>query len=256
MTDLIETVERLLKPEGDLQLPSLTREELFSLGDRPALVDQAAVEWREALTPSEQDLVKTTAQRSLLARNLLLARAGRPELDVDEQVAVLLAARRTPSWLAVLRGPDEPGGGVQIVVSGIDVEPGLTRAALISAGIEGIYAHRLLDAQKVPAELAAWLLRPTAPGWSGAPSATGGANRPAGRTIEVVRPSDSGPDSGGPERVGYAHAVVMVTPGGQTRWAKVSPDGDRAAPEPVTAPELAEWLAACGLLGEPARSAG
>jgi len=243
--DLRESVLRLLAPAGDVQLPSLSREELFALGDCPALAHTDDQKWWDGLSGSEQVLVRGTAERGLLARNLLRLPEGSDELELDEGVWTILAARRRPSWLAIMQGLDEPGAEVQVIVSGIDLSPGLTMAVLVRARIAGVHAHRLIAAPKAPGVMVDWLLREPTTGRVGSEPVT---SAPVGRTVEILRPRDPGTD----DQVRYARAVVLLAAGARVRWSRIHPDGTPGEPEPVTGPELTGWLAAaCGLLGEP-----
>lgn len=178
--DTIQAVRDLLREGGDAALPSLTREELFSLGDAPQLVHAGDVEWWSGLDDAGRALVAQTAQRGLIARNLLVAEPGRDDFVADRLVQVVLRARREPSWLIVLREP-ETSVDTWLVASGIDLDAHRTAAVLISARVEGIYANRLTGADLGLRTVLGWLLGAPAEGQSY-----------IGRTVEVIRPREDG----------------------------------------------------------------
>lgn len=231
MADLSEVVVDLLATDGDHQLPSLTREELYALGDQPVLADAADVRWWDGLSQHARDLVAETAQRGLIARNLITASDAvqGPPLVVDDSVQVILQARRMPSWLIVVGEPtdDKTLPPAQVALSGIDLREHDTSAVLMSTRIAGIYAHRLTRPRTALDAAAEWLLA--------VPDAPAG---PVGRTVEVILPVDLGRSG-----VGDTRAIVL-TAGDQARISVLDADGQPGEPEPTDQAMLREWLIA------------
>jgi hypothetical protein len=218
-------VQELLAAGDDVHLPALTREELFALGDAPALVHAGDQQWWDALGPAERELVAATAQRSLIARNLLVAHPERDAFVPAPDVGVVLAARQAPSWLLVLREP-QTDPNVWLVLHGIAVDPA-PEAALVAARVEGVYAHRLLALDAALATAADWLLRPPAPGAA-----------PVGRTVEAITPRRPGQ-----AEVGDRRSIVLAGPDG-ARVCDLDAAGERGEPAPVDPAGLRDRLRA------------
>lgn len=226
--DTARAVLDILAAPGDGTLPSLTREELFTLSDEPVLAHGADRQWWQSLSDDGRELVAQTAQRGLVARNLLTAAADVDGLSVDDRVCVILRARREPAWLVVMGEPAD--SDVQIVANGIDLEPDVSAAALVSARLEGVYLNRLVAATDAVPILVDWLLRE--------PRESSGRT---GRTVEIVRPRH--PDA--VEEVTATRAIVLGA--GGAGWVIADVDADTSQPgEPRTAdrPGLIDWLTA------------
>ncbi|HEX2892610.1 MAG TPA: hypothetical protein VHO29_01235 [Marmoricola sp.] len=225
--DLAAATARLTGETGDRQLVSLTREELYGVGDDPVLGHAADVVWWDALTDREQGLVLETAQRGLVARNLLVP-DGEGELVAADEVRVVLAARKAPSRIVVLTDPavrSSDGVGLQVAVLGLPVPEGAPYAFVVSVRIEGVYLHRLVTAEHAPEVAAEWLLR--------APADEPGE---AGRTVEVL-------DPGSVDTVAARHRAVVVGRDGAWALSEVV-DGTPGEPDPVDGAALRTWLAA------------
>jgi len=226
MADPSTTVRRLLDSADDVTLPTLTREELTSLGDAPVLAHRGDTQWWDDLAADARQLVVQTAQRGLVARRLLTARPGQDELFVADEVQVILRARHEPSWLLVLREPGEiEQADVRVVVSGIDLHAHETAAALIEIRVDGIYGHRLAASLTAVDAVLGWLLRPPAAG-----------DATVGRTVEALTPAEVG------TAVTHQRAILIGT-GATWQRAFVDPAGTPAEPEPIDEAALRKWIA-------------
>ena len=227
MGDPGQVILDLLAGDGDAALPSLTREDLRALGDQPMLAHAGDEQWWSSLDQRSRELVAETAQRGLIARNLIVASDGDPPLLVADPVQVAFRARHEPAWLLVLGEPgsEEAAAPVQIVVSGIDLREHDTSAVLISARIEGIYALRLAHPAIAVDAVVDWLLRPPP---ADAPT--------VGRTVELMLPTDRVGD-----RVADVRAIVMGT---GTQWvlSQLGANGEPGEPEAIDATGLRGWL--------------
>ena len=164
-----------------------------------------------------------TAQRGLVARNLLTANPAGDGLVVDPRLLVTLRARREPSWLAVL---GEPQTEVQLAFHGIDLTEHHTDAAVVCARIEGVFLNRLLLAESVAATMVEWLLRP--------PPAD--AAEPTGRTVEVLTPRELA-------EAGATRRLIVMTDGAEAVVSEVDPGTEAPGPPQPVGPEaLAERL--------------
>lgn len=247
MSDLSQAVLDLLGAAGDARLPSLTRDELFALGDEPALAHGEDERWWAALDTPSRSLVAETAQRGLIARNLVVATEGDPPLVVADSVQVVLRARHSPAWLVVLGEPgaDEGVPAVQVALLGIDLAAHETSAVLIQTRLVGIWAHRLTRPDVAVDAAVSWLLRPPLPGQD-----------VVGRTVEVLLPA-AAPGSGTTD----VRAVVM-TNGAEAVLAGFGSDAgpeepaEPPEPRPLDAGGLRRWLVnAVGSLADPGGSA-
>jgi hypothetical protein len=227
--DLAETVARLTGATGDRQLVSLTREELYGVGDDPVLGHAADLVWWDGLTEREQALVLETAQRGLVARNLLVP-DGEGELVTTDEVRVVLAARRAPSRILVLTDPavrSSDGSGLQLALFGLPVEAGAPYAFLASMRVEGVYLHRLVTAEAAPGVAVDWLLRsPDEPASDDTVD--------VGRTIEVLRPSDEAVETA-------RERAVLVGRGGAWALSEIH-DGAPGEASPADVETLHAWL--------------
>lgn len=221
--DLPGTVVELLAAVRDVKLPSLTREELFALDDAPALIHAEDQRWWDSLDAAGQSLVVDTAQRGMIARNLIVA-DDELGLRLDRRVRVVLQARRDPSWLVVVREPEL--SEIRVVASGIDLTDGHTDAVLISARIEGVYANRLTSLSIALRSIAGWLTRGEAE-----------AEAPIGRTIETLVPRDPARTS----EIISSRAIVMGA-SGQWRLSEIGADGQPADAEVTDDERLRTWL--------------
>lgn len=227
--DLAAAIAVLIEETGDRQLASLTREELYGVGDDPVLGHAADLVWWDGLTEREQGLVLETAQRGLVARNLLVP-DGADEVVAADEVRIVLAARRAPSRIVVLTDAavrTSDGSGLQLALLGLPAETAAPSAYVVSARIEGVYLHRLVTAEIAPDLAVEWLLRaPDQP--------VSGDEVDAGRTIEILRPGDTGVDAA-------RHRAVLVGRGGAWALSEVR-DGAPDEPSPVDAEILRAWL--------------
>lgn len=243
--DTSALVRSILDGPSDGTLPSLTREELFTLSDEPVLGHGGDTQWWQQLDAAGQELVMQTAQRGLVARNLLVAGGGDSDgsdgsdggdgLDIDARVRVILRARREPSFLLVA---GEPAAEVQFTGYGIDLVAGEHAAVLVSARLEGIYLNRLLTPAAAADTLAGWLVRSPADA------------EPAGRTIEVIHPAGSG---GSGDEVSSERAIVF---GDGASWVLSeidAADGSPRAPRPSDETAVRTWISD-RLRPDPARS--
>ncbi|WP_147455841.1 hypothetical protein [Nocardioides mangrovicus] len=209
---------------GDVQLASLTREELRGVGDDPLLADAADALWWDALSEREQDLVLETAQRSLVARNLLVG-GDDGAVDVTDEVRLVLAARTAPDWVVVLGEPsaerDFDEAPVQLALMALPSPSGDPAAVLVSARLEGIYLHRLVSTPTSFEVAADWLLRA---------AAVEGAD--VARTVEVLAPVG--------ERLESARGLVVGR--GAARRFSVVVDGVPGEPAPTDHDVLSRWL--------------
>jgi hypothetical protein len=221
----VATVRELIRERGDAALPSLTREELFTLGDAAQLAHAGDLAWWDGLDSAARALVAATAERGLIARNLLRAEPGRDEFVIDPAVQVVLRARSEPSWLMVLREP-ETSADTWLVASGVDLEADRTAAMLISARIEGIYANRLTTVDVGMTTLLGWLL--------GAPA----EGKPyVARSVEMIRPREAG------VRDTVTDTRLIVMTGTTTvHVSELDPDGNVGPAQPCTPDELRDLL--------------
>jgi len=227
--DLATMAARLVGERGDSQLVSLTREELAGVGDDPVLGHAADTVWWDGLTAREQALVLETAQRGLVARNLLVPDGG-SELVVVDEVRVVLAARRAPSRVLVLTDPavrSSDGSGLQLVLLGLPVDAGAPPAYVVSVRVEGVYLHRLVVAELAPDVAVDWLLRPP-------DEASPDDEVDVGRTVEVLQVDDADHDV-------VRRRAVLVGRGGAWALSEIS-DGAPGEASPVDATVLRAWL--------------
>jgi hypothetical protein len=226
MSDLHQAVLDLLGSAGDAKLPSLTRDELFALGDRPALGHAEDDLWWAELDSEARDLVAETAQRGLIARNLIVAGESDPPLAVADPVQIVLRTRNAPAWLLVLGEPgaDSTLPAVQVALLGIDLAAHRTSAVLIATRIVGIWAHRLTVPAIAMDAAVSWLLRPPPAG-----------KKTVGRTIEALLPA-SAPGAGTTD----SRAIVM-TSGRQTVLSRIGRDGPGIS-RLVSRADLRGWI--------------
>jgi hypothetical protein len=101
-------VVRLFEALGEEQFvryPSLTRDELISIGDQPMLHDAEDLAWWDGLDEGTRAQVRATAQRGLLARGLVSLDGSDPAvLDVSSPLRTVLALRRVPAFVTLV-GP-------------------------------------------------------------------------------------------------------------------------------------------------------
>ncbi|WP_375488718.1 hypothetical protein [uncultured Jatrophihabitans sp.] len=210
---------------SDGTLPSLTREDLFTLSDAPTLEHPGDVAWWTGLDDGGRDLVRQTAERGLLARQLLTSSPDGTAFVLDPRVHVIARARAEPSWLLVLGEP--ANSDVQIVGYGIDLAARETAAVLVSARLEGVYLNRLLPPATAIDVLIEWLTRPT-PG-----------SEPTGRTVELITPHTEGDE----RREQHIRAIVLASNDAYA-LAEVDPAADKPGePEPVDEAALRAWVA-------------
>lgn len=83
--------------------PSLTRDELFALGDSPLFVDTDDAAWWGGLAEDTRPEVLASAQRGLLARGLVdIDSTDNARLDVSSRLRILLALRAAPAFVTLV----------------------------------------------------------------------------------------------------------------------------------------------------------
>ncbi len=204
-------------------LPTLTREELIALADVALLGHSGDAEWWATLTSGEQAAVARTAQRSLVARGLLVPTGDGRSLEPVEQVRTVLRSRSAPDWLVVARDV-EPDTGGRFVASG------LPEAAVLSGRVDGLYLHEQRDPAAARRRVAEWVLRTE--------------DAPAVRSVEIfgaglVHALNGGP--AGPAEPASTWASVAVASDG-AQLAERTPDGLSTA-RPVDLDGLSDFIA-------------
>lgn len=179
---------------GEVQLPTLTREELAALGSLESgpWRDADDLSWWAEMTEEARTAVTVGAIRGLGARGLLdltqpaADAAGLVQLAPEPELGSVLAARVGPAFVVVGGEPDAgqlgrfrlygvaEGGGLRCLVTELVEDNGLHRFALRSpgAGFAAFAEWACAPATQVDAE---------------------GRPRPPVRTLEVVRPRAEGP---------------------------------------------------------------
>jgi hypothetical protein len=207
-------------------LPSLTREELFTLSDVPALEHAGDVAWWNGLDDTGRDLVRQTAERGLVARRLLTPAPDGDGLVVDPLVRIVIRARAEPSWLVVLGEPANTD--IQVVAHGIDIEDHRTAAVLLTARVEGVHLNRVVAPGGALDVAVAWLLRDPV------------GDAPTGRTVEVITPHRDGDG----EHEHHHRGIVFGTPEHWVLSEVRAQDHTPGEPSPTGAESLRVWLAA------------
>lgn len=229
--DAAMAARSILGETGDVQLASLTREELRGLGDDALVANAADTLWWDGLAEREQELVLETAQRGLLARNLL-APDGQGELVATDEVKVVLAARTAPDWILVLAEPaaehDSDGAPLQLALLALPTPSGRPPAVLVTARLEGIYLHRLVTTDSAYRVAADWLLR-------AAPE----VEAEIGRTVEVLAPRENGSADSGR---GLHTTRALVVGRGQARLLAEVVGGEPGEPALIDLDTLADWV--------------
>lgn len=236
MPTAAELIDRLQR-EDIVVLPTLTREELAVTGSLEAspLRDAAEVTQWNGLHEEARRVATAAALRSLGSRKLIDL-SQRPESDASGQVALntapelgmILAARRQPSYLAVGSEPRQGLIGFVRLYGVLDEKRKLNIVLLERAAPNGIHEFALCMPAKAASELSRWACGPRVEDNSGKAEA-------ALRTIEVIRPSKTGPLR---TRLG-----VLVTDDA-TMVADFDERGELTGERPITEPALRERLRA------------
>ena len=131
MTGVPEVAALLERLDGvdHVDLPTLTREELLSLGDLPAFGDADDLAWWGGLSSETRDEVAAGAQRGLLGRRLIGPDADPTRVRVDPDLQVTLAIRSAPAFLTVVGVPGRPTPSVRAL--GVLDEHGAVSAVLL-----------------------------------------------------------------------------------------------------------------------------
>ena len=235
-TSLVAVVEALLAESDESKLPSLTREELLAVSASPALLHVADVTWWAGLELATRAVVRSSAQRSLLARNLLLAGPTPEALALADELRLILAARQYPSVVLAGHELDEQGSvadladrSPDITVLGIDLHDDHRDALLLSTEVAGVYAHRLTRPALGIGAVAKWLRRP------------GTSDAVQLRHLQVVRPA---PDADGTSSTTQFLVLRSGSAGyeGSIACSAIDGDGRAGDPLPLDHDELLGWL--------------
>ncbi len=206
--------------DGSVPLPTLTKDELWILGDDPVLRDATYDgEWA-ALGSVTKAALTETVLRGLVARELATPSQGK--LVLHDGVRLLLGVRADPAFLVV---GDEVDGDLRrpMRAYGIDVEERTTAAVLLEFAADGLHRHLLTQPQDAALRLAAWALEPR------------DDVEVVARTLEVLEPS------GRTDEPSYRRAIVLAA-SGAARMAPLDGEGRPGDPELVDVSTLAEWL--------------
>jgi hypothetical protein len=216
---LLDDLERA----GELRLPALTTDELAALGGLDAwpLVDAGALDWWRGLSEDARSAVEASALRGMIARGLLRqdgVDAGQVTLEPSPELAILLTARRRPSFVAVCTEVD----GDQMRLYGAADEESGPRCVVLELVSGLLRDYRLWSPHHAPAALASW-----------ACAAPEDAAHEAVRTLDFVTPG-----AGGPTRSRFS---VMAT---ATRVLVSEPDesGTLGPPAPTAPDHMATRL--------------
>ncbi len=203
---------------GAVEMPTLTRDELAVLGDRPVLHDAIDETTWAALDTDSRQAVRDAVLRGLVARDLV--RPAAEGLMLSDAVRLMLGVRAEPSFLVV---GDEVGNEVRQPLRGygIDLLEHRTDAVLLEFAADGLHRCLLTTPGDAAVRLASWALEPR-DGVEVVP-----------RTLEVLQPGDGRP--------GYRRGIVLAAHGA-ARLAPLDPDGVPGEPEPIDADGLADWL--------------
>jgi hypothetical protein len=220
---------------GRVELPTLSRDELAALGalDSGPLRDAGELAWWLDMSEEVRTAVTVAALRGLGARGLV--NLDQPPSDSTDVVQVptapelgaILASRAQPAFVAVGGDPEagqpgrlrlygilEEGRGVRCVLTELVEDSALHRFALCSS-------HRALG------DLAEWACA------TAATIDENGRTHPMARTLEVVRPSSTGP----------AETRLLVLVGTDAvAVAEVGDDDQPGEPAVISAEDLRDRL--------------
>ena len=203
---------------GAVAMPTLTREELAVLGDRPVLHDADDENAWTALSRETRDALHDATLRGLLARDLVQPSDG--GLALHDTLRTLLIIRGTPSFIAV--GDEIDGEGRQpLRAYGVDASEHHTDGVLLEFAADGVHRFLLTTPTDAADRMAVWAVEPR-PGVEA-----------VARTLEVLHPTDGAP--------AYQRAIVLAAQAG-ARLAPITEDGDPGEAEPVDHESLAAWL--------------
>jgi hypothetical protein len=229
MTDTFEGKEEVaglldqVGQRGRLQLPSLTREELAALGqlDAGPLRDAGEVAWWSRLDEGTRAAAAGTALHGLVARGLLRLVGPEPRLLPSPELAVLMAARTRPSFIAI---GAEPQRLQPLRLYGIVDRVGAPRCLLLETAREdAVHDFELCTAAKAAEHLADWASAPLADG----------ARAVRMRTLEVLRLDPSAP---------IRWRLVVARGGDDAAFAEVDDQSRVGAPRVVVGTRLRETL--------------
>lgn len=223
-----EIVDRAQREEM-VTLPSLTREELAATGSLEAspLGDVSEFEYWNGLDAGARQAATVAALRSLAARGLVDLQRGEPDpgggvsVNTAPELGVILAARRQPAYIAVGSEPRQKLFGFVRLYGILDHVRKLNLVLLERASPEGIHQFALCRPAIAAGEVSRW--------------ACGPATEATVRTVEVIRPSTSGPQR---QRL----AVVVSADGAEV--ADFDDEGELKARRPITEASLRERLRA------------
>lgn len=248
-TDRQERAERLLAAavsEGRVELPTLTREELASLGALESGPWRDADElssWSE-LGAEARKAVTVAAIRGLGARGLLdidrppAGTGDRVQLAAEPELGTVLVARAQPAFV-VVGGEPESGRLGRVRLYGVVEEARGLRCVLTEVVEDnGLHRFALCSPARALSDLASWACAP--------PSRVDeeGRPHPMVRTLEVIRPSETGPVETrllvlvGTEAVAVAEvhddhageATIVTADHLRDRLRRLLPDGEAAPP--------------------------
>jgi hypothetical protein len=227
--DALDRLLDRLEQEPAFRLPTLTREELCALEDRPVLADAEDAHWWSSLEAAVRAEVVSATQRGLLARGLVRVGSDRSRLELTDPVRLVLAVRAAPSF-ALLAHSDAPaadrGPIGALRVYGIDrpaadgAGPDARPVLLESRPVPGVVDFLLARAASAAAGIADLLLDP-----STVPT-TAGPRSAVVRRLELVRPR-RGPVRPAPER------RLILVGRSSARICTASPEGVAGEPAPV-----------------------
>lgn len=229
-----------------MPLPSLTPEELAVTGALEAspLRDTAQIEFWNGLSEEARRTASAAALRSLGARQLIdLGQRGERDvsgtvlLNTRPELGLILAARRQPSFVAVGSEPRQGLIGFVRLYGVIDERRKQNIVLLERATPNGIHEFALCMPAKAASELSQWACGPRM-------QSNDVAAEAALRTIEIIRPSTSGP--------ARQRLAVLVTADATTVTdfdERGEPIGERPITEAALRERLRVMLAEAGRTG-------
>jgi hypothetical protein len=213
---------------GVLRLPTLTTDELAALRalDASPLRDAEALEWWSGLAEDVRAAVQASTLRGLIARALLgatpvHATEDHVDLPTSPELAVLLAARRHPSFLAVCMDVDGRGNPIMRLYGAADDVQGL-RCVLVERAGGGLHQFEVWSPSRSSELLAAWAC--TAPSRDA---------EEAIKTLEFILLGAEGP---------VRERLSVLTTSERSLLSEVDAHGQLGTPRPTTAATLATRL--------------
>jgi hypothetical protein len=234
LTSAAHLVERL-KHEELVQLPTLTREELAVTGSLEAspLRDSSEIDYWNGLTDDARRAAGAAALRSLDARGLVdltqkveADASGNVEINSAPELGLILAARRQPSIVAVGSEPQRGLFGFMRLYGVIDERHDMTIVLMERTAESGVHEFGLCLVPRAAHEVSAWACGPD-------PIENGDKSETLVRTVEVIRPSQSGPS-----RDRFAVFINDAS----AELAEVDDKGEMTTRVPITAKALSDRL--------------